>query len=167
MRRGIYGAEKTIVVNLYCSNCRDVAKNFGLDIAKNMTSVEGRVIDPPELKLGTHDGTIDIIRVENEKCQWNLSENSVVDGKRIERWALIEFCSSDSLKLKAKDFIKNLRNRSRSLGIQMEEPLLCHLTGMREFSSVNRLEELLRSVIQEASRESWNKLQDVREASWL
>ncbi|KAL6502204.1 Protein argonaute-2 [Orobanche hederae] len=139
--------------------CGDVAKNFGLDIAKNMTSVEGRVIDPPELKLGTHDGTINIIRVENEKCQWNLSENSVVDGKRIERWALIEFCSSDSLKLKAKDFIKNLRNRSRSLGIQMEEPLLCHLTGMREFSSVSRLEELLRSVVQEASRESWNKLQ--------
>ncbi|KAI3455990.1 hypothetical protein Pfo_012653 [Paulownia fortunei] len=95
-----------------------------------MTFVEGRVIGPPDLKLGAPDGTVDIVRVENEKCQ-----------------------------LRAEDFIKNLRNRSRSLGICMEEPLLCHLTGMREFSSVSRLEELLRSVVQETSRKSWNKLQ--------
>ncbi|KAK6150205.1 hypothetical protein DH2020_017730 [Rehmannia glutinosa] len=137
--------------------CGDITKNFGLQIDKNMTSVEGRVIGPPELKLGTPDGTVDIVRVENEKCQWNLSENSVVEGKQIERWALIDFSSSDFPKLKANDFIKNLRNRSRSLGIHMEEPLLCHVTGMREFSSVSRLEELLINVVQEANRKSWNK----------
>lgn len=124
-----------------------------------MTSVEGRVIGPPDLNLGAPDGTIDIVRVENEKCQWNLAENSVVHGKRIERWALIEFSSSDYLKLKAKDFISNLRNRSKSLGLCMEEPLLCHFASMREFSSINRLEELLRSVVQEANRKSWSKLQ--------
>ncbi|KAI3455843.1 hypothetical protein Pfo_012506 [Paulownia fortunei] len=139
--------------------CGDATKNFGLQIDKNMTSVEGRVIGPPDLKLGAPDGTVDIVRVENEKCQWNLAENSVVEGKRIERWALIEFSSSNCLKLRAKDFIKNLRNRSRNLGICMEEPLLCHFTGMREFSSVSRLEELLRSVVQETCRKSWNKLQ--------
>ncbi|KAL0398151.1 UNVERIFIED_CONTAM: protein argonaute 2 [Sesamum radiatum] len=137
----------------------DATRNFGLQIDKDMTSVEGRVIGPPGLKLGAPDGSLDIVRVENEKCQWNLAENSVVEGKQIDRWALIEFSSSVSLKLKAKDFIKNLRNRSRSLGICMEEPLVCHFTTMREFSSVSRLEELLRSVIQEARRKSWNTLQ--------
>ncbi|GFQ05621.1 protein argonaute 2 [Phtheirospermum japonicum] len=128
--------------------CGDVTKNFGLQIDKNMTSVEGRVISPPELNLGTPGGAIDIIRVENEKCQWNISENSVVDGKHIERWALIEFSSSDFLKLKTNDFIKNLRNRSLTLGIHVDEPLLPNSYGMREFSSVTRLEQLLRSAIQ-------------------
>ncbi|KAG8385131.1 hypothetical protein BUALT_Bualt03G0009900 [Buddleja alternifolia] len=139
--------------------CGDVAQNFGLRIDKNMTFVEGRVIGPPDLKLGAPDGTVDIVRVENEKRQWNLAENSVVVGKRIERWALIDFSASDALKLRTKDFIKNLTNRSGSLGIRMEEPLICRFAGMREFSSINRLEELLKSVVQDANRKSWNKLQ--------
>lgn len=138
---------------------RDTTQNFGFQVDKNMTSVEGRIIVPPDLKLGAPDGTVDVVRVENEKREWNLAESSVVEGKRIERWALIEFSSFDNSKLRATDFINNLRNRSRSLGIFMEEPLLCHFTGMREFSSTSRLEQLLRSVVQEANRKSWNKLQ--------
>lgn len=124
-----------------------------------MTSVEGRIIAPPDLKLGAGDGTVDVVRVENEKRQWNLAESSVVEGKRIDRWALIDFSSSGFSKLRAEDFITSLRNRSMSLGIFMEEPLLCHVTGMREFSSVSRLEELLRNVVQEASRKCRDKLQ--------
>lgn len=124
-----------------------------------MTSVEGWVIVPPDLKLGAPGGSVDVVKVENEKCQWNLAESSVVDGKLIERWALIDFSSSDFSKLREKEFITNLRNRSRSLGIVMVEPLLCHFTSMREFSSVSRLEELLRSIVQEGSRKCWNKLQ--------
>ncbi|PIN22710.1 Translation initiation factor 2C (eIF-2C) [Handroanthus impetiginosus] len=147
------------MMQAYDGPCGDDTQNFGLRIDKNMTSVEGRVIGPPDLKLGAPDGAVYVVRVENEKCQWNLAENSVVDGKQIERWALIEFSSSGCLKLRAKDFIQNLRNRARSIGICMEEPLVCHFTHMREFSSVSRLEELLRSVIQEASRKTWNRLQ--------
>ncbi|KAL1538441.1 Protein argonaute-2 [Salvia divinorum] len=135
--------------------CGDVTRNFGLQVEKNMTSVEGRIIGPPDLKLGA----VDIVRVEDEKRQWNLAENSVVEGKRIDRWALIDFSYLDFPKLRAKDFISNLRNRSKSLGIVMEEPLLCHSTGMCDFSSVSRLEELLRSVVHEGNRKCWNKLQ--------
>ncbi|KAK4488025.1 hypothetical protein RD792_003765 [Penstemon davidsonii] len=151
---------KTIsdMMQAYDGPCGDVTQNFGLRIDKNMTAVEGRVINPPELKLGSLDGTLDTVRVENEKCQWNLAENSVVEGKQIDRWALIEF-SSSKLKIRAKDFIKNLRARSRSLGIIMDEPLVCHFTTMRDFSSVNKLEELLRSIVQESKRNIWNKLQ--------
>ncbi|KAG8385133.1 hypothetical protein BUALT_Bualt03G0010100 [Buddleja alternifolia] len=105
------------------TNTLDVAQNFGLHIDKNMTFVEGRVIGPPDLKLGSPDGTVDIVRVENEKRQWNLAENSVV------------------------------------VGICMEEPLICRFAGMREFSSINRLEELLKSVVQDANRKGWNELQ--------
>ncbi|KAL8513045.1 hypothetical protein ACS0TY_019288 [Phlomoides rotata] len=147
------------MMQAYDGPCGDTTQNFGLQIDKNMTCVQGRVIGPPDLKLGAPDGTVDVVRVENEKRQWNIAESSVVDGKQIERWALIEFSSSGITKLRVKDFIENLRNRSRSLGIYMEEPLICHLTSMREFSSVSRLEELLRSLVQEASRKSWSKLQ--------
>ncbi|CAA0823835.1 Protein argonaute 2 [Striga hermonthica] len=137
----------------------DVTKNFGFQIDKNMTSVEGRVITPPELKLCTPNGAVDIVRIENDKRQWSLSENSVVDGKRIETWALLEFRSSNSLELKSKDFIKNLTNRSRSLGIHMEEPLLSLSTSMRELSSLTTLEQYLRRTIREASNKSRTKLQ--------
>ncbi|KAG6395868.1 hypothetical protein SASPL_141999 [Salvia splendens] len=135
--------------------CGDVTRNFGFQVETNMTSVEGRIIGPPDLKLGA----VDVVRVEDEKRQWNLAENSVVEGKRIDRWALIDFSFLDFPKLRAKDFISNLRNRSKSLGIVMEEPLLCHSTGMRDFSSVSRLEELLRNVVHEGNRKCWNKLQ--------
>ncbi|KAL8511169.1 hypothetical protein ACS0TY_017843 [Phlomoides rotata] len=134
------------MMQAYDGPCGDTTQNFGLQINKNMTCVQGRVIGPPDLKIGAPDGTVDVVRVQNEKRQWNIAESSVVDGKQIERWALIEFSSSGITKLRIKDFIENLRNRSRSLGIYMEEPLICHLTSMREFSSVSRLEELLRAL---------------------
>ncbi|KAG6398148.1 hypothetical protein SASPL_139601 [Salvia splendens] len=133
--------------------CGDVTRNFGFQVEKNMTSVEGRIIIPPDLKLGA----VDVVRVEDEKRQWNLAENSVVEGKRIDRWALIDFSYLDFPKLRAKGFISNLRNRLKSLRIVMEEPLLCHSTGMRDFSSVSQLEELLRNVVHEGNRKYWNK----------
>ncbi|KAI3455989.1 hypothetical protein Pfo_012652 [Paulownia fortunei] len=136
--------------------CGDVTKNFGIEVDETMTKVVGRVIGAPELKLGAPRS----VKVDVEKCQWNLLGKSLVDGKSVVRWALLDFTDGDRYnKLQANAFINNLRGRCRNLSIQMEEPLLHRVTRMSEFSSVNRLENLLKNVVEESGRITKGKLQ--------
>ncbi|CDP17623.1 unnamed protein product [Coffea canephora] len=131
-----------------------VAKNFQMEMDYNMTSLEGRVLGAPVLRLGAANGNVYPVRVDQEKCNWNLDGKSVVEGKPIERWALIDFTLSSRCKLQAEEFIKNLRHHSAILGIHMEDPLVCHFTGMHEFSSIVKIERLLRMVISDARHRS-------------
>ncbi|KAL3522982.1 hypothetical protein ACH5RR_015816 [Cinchona calisaya] len=130
--------------------CGNVVKNFEMEVEKDMTTVEGRVLGAPELKLGASNGKVCPVKVDQEKCQWNLVGKSVVEGKRLERWALIDFTSYSRSKLRGDEFINKLMQRSWKLGMHMEHPLVCHVTGMNEFSSVVRIDGLLRKVIAEA-----------------
>ncbi|XP_071921954.1 protein argonaute 2-like [Coffea arabica] len=127
-----------------------VAKGFNMQLEKCMTSVGGRVLGAPELKLGGKNGNVYPVRVDQEKCQWNLVDKCVVQGKPVERWALIDFTSSSRYRLRKEDFIGNLIQRARRLGMHMQEPLVCHSTGMDEFYSVDRIDALLRKVIADA-----------------
>ncbi|CAK9179641.1 unnamed protein product [Ilex paraguariensis] len=136
--------------------CGDVAQNFGIVVDTAMTRGLGRVIEPPTLKVGNGN----MIRVDREKCQYNLVGKSVVEGKPVERWALIDFSSFDRYnKLNSGVFIQNLRNRCRSLGIRMEEPVVHRSTDMHEFSGVNAIQELLASVVKEANGKCKGPLQ--------
>ncbi|XP_074330533.1 protein argonaute 2-like [Apium graveolens] len=140
----------------------ELIKNFGMDVVKNMTSVVGRILSPPDLKLATSAGKIQVIKVDKEKCQWNLIKNSVVDGKSVDNWALIDFSSFDRYNRLDKDnFVRNLRGRCKNLGIGMAEPHACRATDMHAFTDVNRLRELLETVIDEARRKSKGQLQIV------
>ncbi|XP_052202427.1 protein argonaute 2-like [Diospyros lotus] len=125
-----------------------IAQNFELRVIQSMTEVEGRVINPPRLKVGAHDG---IVSVDREKCQWNLVEKSVVDGKPVERWALIDFSS----RLNIDHFVKKLRSRCQKLGIRMEKPLVCPQTNMRPFSDI----KMLYNTVVDVVRRSQGQLQ--------
>ncbi|XP_044507431.1 protein argonaute 2-like [Mangifera indica] len=130
-----------------------IAQNFGLEVNTNMTSVDGRVIGPPELKVGAAGGKVIKIQVEKEKCQWNLVGRAVLEGKRIERWAVIDFSSSDRYnKLDHGVFISDIIDRFVSLGILMNEPAIYHPTSMNQFSNVDGLRHLLQGVISRASK---------------
>lgn len=131
-----------------------VVRNFDMEVKKDMTSLEGRVLGAPELKLGAKNGNVCPVRVDQEKCQWNLVDKCVVQGKPVEQWALIDFTSSSRYRLRKEDFINNLIHRAWRLGMHMEEPLVCYSTRMDEFSSVSRIEGLLRKVIADAGRRS-------------
>ncbi|CAK9184421.1 unnamed protein product [Ilex paraguariensis] len=131
--------------------CGDVTKNFGIEVQKTITRESGRVIKPPNLKVGKGE----IVTVD-KKCQWKLSGKSVVEGKPIERWALIDF-SSD--KLNSDAFIQNLKYKCKNLGIRVEEPVVCHFTGMHEFSSVVAIQKLLESVVSQAKGKCEGRLQ--------
>ncbi|KAK3009949.1 hypothetical protein RJ639_011392 [Escallonia herrerae] len=138
----------------------DVIQSFGIGVNENMTQIVSRVIAPPDLKLGTPAGKMNVVRVDKDKCQWNLVGKSVVEGRPIDRWALIDFSSFDRYnKLNPENFIWNLRGRLKNLGVRIEEPLVCRFTNMHEFSDVNRLRQLLEGVIKEASRKSQDRLQ--------
>lgn len=97
--------------------------------------------------------------VHNEKCQWNLVNKSVVEGKRADWWALIDFTSNTLSKLHADGFIKNLTQRSRHLGMHMEEPVFCKTAGMNAFASVKSITDVLESVINHSKAKSKGPLQ--------
>ncbi|KAL3742538.1 hypothetical protein ACJRO7_017928 [Eucalyptus globulus] len=132
--------------------CGDVGQNFGIKVDLNMAKVVGRVIGPPELKLATSNGKVIKIEVDKEKCHWNLMGKSVIDGKPIERWVIVDFSRSDRNQLNYKLFIQKLISRFRNLGIRMEEPLFYQDATMSMFSNVARLTELLEDVNDRACR---------------
>ncbi|KAG2688103.1 hypothetical protein I3760_09G078400 [Carya illinoinensis] len=129
-----------------------MVQNFGLKVDSNMTEVTGRIIEPPELKLGASDGKTIKVTVEKVKCQWNLVGKSVVEGKRIDRWGVIDFSSSErgKFRLDRDDFIRKLINRCKDLGIYMGDPCVCKRATMDIFLRLDMLRELLESTKEEA-----------------
>ncbi|GFZ07631.1 argonaute family protein [Actinidia rufa] len=139
----------------------DVLQNFGIAVENNITRLLGRVIGPPKLKLRTSTGEVNAITVDNVKCDWNLVQNSVVEGKPLERWALIDFSKYEGRlnRLNPDVFIPNLITRCSILGVLVEQPVVYHCTGMREFSSVAKIRSLLESVVKEANGKCKGRLQ--------
>ncbi|XP_062096190.1 protein argonaute 2 [Humulus lupulus] len=140
-----------------------ISRNFGFDVNTNMSTVTGRVIGPPELKLGAPNGKVTTVTVDKEKCQWNLLGKSVVQGKPIERWVVLDFShwSNDEqdIQLDPNSFIPKLISRCGKLGIRMAQPLSYVPTSMDQFSSVDKLRELLEGVSQRAYKNGRGHLQ--------
>ncbi|PSR84661.1 Protein argonaute like [Actinidia chinensis var. chinensis] len=129
----------------------NVLQNFGMEVENNMTRLLGRVIGPPKLKLRTSTGEVNAITVDHVKCDWNLVRNSVVEGKPLERWALIDFSKYERNRLNPNAFIPNLIKRCSIRGVLVQQPVVYHYTGMREFYSVAKIRTLLASVVKEAN----------------
>ncbi|KAK7246096.1 hypothetical protein RIF29_40955 [Crotalaria pallida] len=125
-----------------------VIENFGMSVNMNMTSVVGRVIGPPELKLGDPNGKIIKISVDMEKCNWNLVGRSMVEGKPVVRWGILDFTSFGpyKFKLKVNEFIQNLIGKYRMLGIDMQEPIWYEESSMKILASNDLLSDLLEKI---------------------
>ena len=135
--------------------------NFGIEVNMRMTTVAGRVIMAPELKLGgAHNGRMSKITVDRNKCHWNFVGKSVVEGKHIRRWAVLDFSAyEDSNRLRPNEFIPKFIRRCAGLGIIMDEPLLYQSAGMNAFSNVDMLRELLLGVVDRVYKSTRNQLQ--------
>ncbi|XP_054778521.1 protein argonaute 2-like isoform X2 [Prosopis cineraria] len=126
-----------------------VIQNFGMEVNTTMTSVLGRIIEPPRLKVGGRNGQIMTVKLDTERCHWNLVGRSVMKGKPVERWGIIDFTSFESdfrFKLRCKEFIPKLKEKFRSLGIGMSDPLWVERSSMNQLESHGSLSALLKKV---------------------
>ncbi|XP_017978098.1 PREDICTED: protein argonaute 2 [Theobroma cacao] len=122
--------------------CGEVVQNFGMEVSMNMTKVAGRVLSPPELNVGAPAGRKMKIKVDNEKCHWNLVRKCVFEGKQIDRWAVLDFSSAKP----NQPFIQKLTNRCNNLGIRMGEPLHYQMARMDYLNDKDFLQEMLEHI---------------------
>ncbi|XP_042502081.1 protein argonaute 2-like [Macadamia integrifolia] len=131
--------------------------NFGIEARAQMTQVIGRVVKAPDLKLGDSSGRACKFILNKEECQWNLVGRTVLEGKDIERWAVLDFSSYDrGFKLKNSliydKFVQQLVMRCRKLRLPMKNPLFHELSDMHVLSDTDRLRKLLNRVYDKANR---------------
>ncbi|KAL5975708.1 Protein argonaute-2 [Asimina triloba] len=133
-----------------------IADEFHMAISNNMTEVTSRVLKQPDLK----------IRNSNDQCfrltpkddgQWNLLNHKVVDGKQVDRWAILDFtASSRRNRLYVDQFVRNICESSNRVGVRIKsEPLFY------EPSTMNALynEKQLHAVLKQAYEKGGGKLQ--------
>ncbi|CAE5958970.1 unnamed protein product [Arabidopsis arenosa] len=134
----------------------DIIGNFGLEVATNMTTVQGRVLKAPTLKLSQKGNPVHEELKLRENNQWNLTQKGVTKGSIVKHWAVLDFTAYDShINDKMPDnFVKKLTARCSKLGMKLENPIVHKKSRMDTFFNGNALEELLRSVIDEALRKT-------------
>ncbi|XP_043687930.1 protein argonaute 2-like [Telopea speciosissima] len=131
----------------------ETVQNFEIEASTKMTPVTGRVIRAPDLKLGDSDGKACKFTHTREDCQWNLVGRTVLEGKDIERWAVLDFTSYDRRRsLNYDKFVQQLTIRCSKLGICMKAPLFHALSDMSVLSDTGRLRKLLNRVYEKAKR---------------
>nr|DAD43828.1 TPA_asm: hypothetical protein HUJ06_002058 [Nelumbo nucifera] len=125
-------AEPSVRKDCICTMVKADDEPCGGGIAQNFE------IAPPSLKLGNVNGEASRVTVSDD-CQWNLIGNCVLEGKRVERWAIIDF-TDRNVKLNYIQFARKLVIRCRKLHIEMKEPLfyepseMCELRNSKQFS---------------------------------
>ncbi|XP_042500734.1 protein argonaute 2-like [Macadamia integrifolia] len=128
--------------------------NFEIEASTEMTQVIGRVIRAPDLKLGDTGGRARRFTQNREDCQWNLLDRTVLGGKSIDRWAVLDFSSHDQRfkqnSLVYDEFVQQLMMRCRKLGIGMKTPLFHEFSDMRELSDTEMLRKRLNNVYDKA-----------------
>ncbi|XP_077245783.1 protein argonaute 2-like [Tasmannia lanceolata] len=123
---------------------REISERFGIAVSKEMSEMTARVLKQPNLKPRQGDG------------QWNLLNNKVLNGKKIERWAVLDFSQNPKYRRHKpifRSFPKYLAQRCNKLGIQMvETPLFYHPSNMDMLSNYDKLNGLLTYVHKRAER---------------
>ncbi|CAK8577355.1 unnamed protein product [Lathyrus sativus] len=126
---------------------RDILQDFGMEVIPSMTNVTGRVIQPPDLKLGDPNGRGGTMKLRVEKCHWNLVEKSMVDGKTVEHWGILDFTSKGSRhKFNHYQFVTDLKAKYKKLAIDMKDPVLYEESEMRILGDYNSLSRLLERI---------------------
>ncbi|XP_062184759.1 protein argonaute 2-like isoform X2 [Phragmites australis] len=127
--------------------CRgEIAQQFGISLDVKMTEVMGRILPAPNLRLGASNGKTCKFSIDQEKCQWNLLKNRLVDGRDLQCWGIVDFSAwpSDWRTLNRNMFIEKIVRKCCDLGIRMNsKPCFEHVSEMAVFSNPHRLYEEL------------------------
>ncbi|XP_049931197.1 protein argonaute 2-like isoform X2 [Nymphaea colorata] len=122
----------------------EVAKQFGLSGTANLTEVQGRVLDPPDLKAG-QDKRVKL----DQNCQWNLLHYQLYDPKAISCWAIISFVPPNRSKStnQISQFAQALTSRCYDIGISIaQNPLDLRCVDINCLSDQDQLRRLLKDI---------------------
>ncbi|KAG2636871.1 protein argonaute 18-like isoform X3 [Panicum virgatum] len=120
------------------------ANEFGIDVDDNLTTINARVLPPPNLKY--HDSG-------SEKTwspmngHWNMKDKKVVNGAKIRNWACVNFCE-DLSKNVVEQFCFKLAEISRITGVELADLKLPIFT-----TRPDQVEDDIRICYQEAQKE--------------
>ncbi|XP_061995215.1 protein argonaute 7 isoform X1 [Rosa rugosa] len=131
-------------------------REFKLRVSREMTRLNGRILQPPKLKLGDGGHVTDLIPSRHDR-QWNLLDSHVFEGTCIERWALISFGGTPEQKHCIPKFIHQLSQRCEQLGIFLNKNTI--VSPQFEPSQVLNNVSLLESKIKKIQRAASNNLQ--------
>ncbi|MBA0692566.1 hypothetical protein Goari_010117 [Gossypium aridum] len=128
------------------------AEEFKLQVSREMTRLNGRILQPPKLKLGDGGHIRDITPSRRDR-QWNLLDSHVFQGTRIERWALISFGGTPDQKSNIPKFINQLSQRCEQLGIFLNKSTIVspQFESTQVLSNVYLLESKLKKIHRAAS----------------
>ncbi|KAK4792282.1 hypothetical protein SAY86_022717 [Trapa natans] len=131
-------------------------REFKLHISREMTQLNGRILQPPKLKLGDRGHVRDLVP-SRQDCQWNLLDSHVFEGTRIEKWSLISFGGNHDQRSNIPRFITQLSYRCEQLGIQLNKNgvMAPQFEPTQVLNNVSLLEVKLKSIQKAAS----NKLE--------
>ncbi|KAL1321190.1 hypothetical protein HN51_065919 [Arachis hypogaea] len=148
------------MVNSRCGPCGgDIVGNFEMNVSNVMTTVTGRVLGPPKLKLSDPSGRTIHMALTPEKCQWNLVEKSMVEGKPVECWGILDFTLRSRCVFFDNRFISKLIEKYNKFGIIMKEPVWIEKTDMLKLGNYNQLSDLLEKINDAVSRKYRCRLQ--------
>ncbi|XXG68940.1 hypothetical protein AAC387_Pa06g1922 [Persea americana] len=128
----------------------EITRQFGITVTTAMTQVTSRVLSPPLLKLRGANNDCSALTPEGS-CQYNLLNHKVVYGKDMIRWGILDFSQHWSnnrryMPLEVDKFTRAFVQRSRKLGIRMENYLFYEESSMDILSNPKALSDLLKYV---------------------
>ncbi|TXG56563.1 hypothetical protein EZV62_017876 [Acer yangbiense] len=127
-------------------------REFKLNVSREMTRLNGRILQPPKLKLGDGGHIRDLIPSRHDR-QWNFLDSHVFEGTRIERWALISFGGSSDQKSNIPKFINQFCQRCEQLGIFLNKSTIVspQFETNQVLNNVSLLESKLKKIHEAAS----------------
>ena len=120
-----------------------------------MTEVTGRILPPPNLKLGASNGQTCKFSIDQDNCQWNLMKKKLVEGRDLDCWGIVDFSARPSHPrqepLNGRMFVEKIVKKCCDLGIRMNTtPCFVHISGMAVLSDPHQLHEELNKAKQTA-----------------
>ncbi|KAJ6873857.1 hypothetical protein NC651_032641 [Populus alba x Populus x berolinensis] len=99
-------------VRSYCYDEDPVLSSCGISIEKQMTQVDGRILDTPKLKVGNSEDCIP------RNGRWNFNNKTLLNPTSISKWAIVNFCARCDISHISRELI----NCGRRKGINIERP---------------------------------------------
>lgn len=124
--------------------------NFGMEVARDLTTVTARLLPPPKLRYVENGGATYIGPPGNGA--WNLNKSCVNEAGTVSHWALINFDSKNVNDALASTFISDLARRCSDIGVRLapETVIRPQMMDRRDLEGEN-LERDLEHVCKRAS----------------